>query len=250
MDIRDIPVYVAHYTPAADRKRFMARQLADVGFRQVTFIESFDREALTESDLAAYDPSPEKSRQRSAETRTVILENAVFNGSKKSWSEGVDYSSPLPPPKRLTPAEISLALKHRAAFQNIVVGHAPFALVLEDDAIFLKGFASALERNLRLTPDDWQLIFIGSGCRLRVPERQDGIYVYKMSPPRSKCCDSFLIKREAAAAISCRLIPFVQPIDWELNYWMHKLDLSTYWCEPPIVAQGSEIGAFKSTIGR
>jgi hypothetical protein len=122
--------------------------------------------------------------------------------------------------------------------------------VLDNDAIFLRGFVSGFERNLAATPDDWQIIFIGSGARLRVPERKDGVFAYKMKPPRSKCADSYLIKPAAAEAMCRSVIPFMQAIDWEMAYWMQKLDLSTYWWEPPLVVQGSEIGAFKSTMGR
>jgi hypothetical protein len=84
MDIRDIPVYIAHYTPAVERKAFMERQLSGVGFFDVTFIETFDREVLTAEDYASYEPSPEKGRERFGEIHATMLENAAFNGSKKT----------------------------------------------------------------------------------------------------------------------------------------------------------------------
>jgi len=51
-----LPIYILHYTPNKERKIHMNRQLADHGL-SATFIETYDREVLTDFELSYFDRS-------------------------------------------------------------------------------------------------------------------------------------------------------------------------------------------------
>lgn len=78
----------------------------------------------------------------------------------------------------------------------------------------------------------------------------DGVrdeHFYRKEHPATKCSDSTLYSRSAAAALARELVPFSLTIDWELNHHFKRLDLAVYWLEPPLVRQGSETGIYSSS---
>ena len=135
-------------------------------------------------------------------------------------------------------------------FEKISQGKESYALILEDDVIFGENLKDQLRNSIEQTHPDWDFIFIGSGCNLRIPS--DQLKVNKISylkpHPAGKCTDSFFIKKSAAAQVLSTLLPFVLPIDFELNYHMMKHGMKTYWIDPPFVHQGSQNGQYTSEI--
>jgi len=117
---------------------------------------------------------------------------------------------------------------------------------LNDEEDFINNF----NFNLMSTPNDWDLIFIGSGCNLRVPKsrRITGKIAYKKEHPASKCVDSYLINYSASDKIYNTIIPFTLPIDFEINHHMRVHDMTVYWWEPPVITQGSQCGLYESEI--
>ena len=51
----------------------------------------------------------------------------------------------------------------------------------------------------------------------------------------------YLISRKAAETIECGLEKFCGPIDFEMNYFILKERLTSYWIHPLLAEQGSEI---------
>ena len=105
-------------------------------------------------------------------------------------------------------------------------------------------------QNIERTPEDWDYIFIGSGCNLRInpklvlPEK----VAYKKEHPATKCTDSYCITFSAAKRVLSTILPFTLPIDFELNYQLERHDMNVYWWEPPIVVQGSQCGLYDSEL--
>ena len=69
-----------------------------------------------------------------------------------------------------------------------------------------------------------------------------------MDHPASKGGDSYLLRKELAENISETMNTFVTISDWELSYQLKLHNANVYWWEPPLVAQGSELGLYKSTL--
>jgi glycosyl transferase family 25 len=157
--------------------------------------------------------------------------------------------------RNLSDGEISVALHHIQCFKLIAEKY-NYALILEDDAILHKKFTTALNCYIKLLPDDWDMLFIGSGCNLHVnPELiVKGKHIYKQNVGHSstRCLDSYLISNKCAKLIVEKLqIPnytIIAPADFWLNHVIKNNNLNIYWAEPTIVKQGSENGLFNSVL--
>jgi len=217
-------IYTAHYSPLTERKSFLVKQFSNLGVTTEWFEEEPTGDDIT----------------------------SLYDSTKDSWdfkASLVPYENPVPF-RQLNRAEISLAFKHVQMYERIVEEEIPTCLILEDDAVFSVDFVDQFNFNLFRTPKDWDFIFIGSGCNLRIDARQRmaGTVAYLKSHPASKCTDSYLVTYEAARKILDSIKPFSFPIDFELNYQMAHHDMQVYWWEPPIVTQGSQCGMYRSEI--
>ncbi|HBY68657.1 MAG TPA: hypothetical protein DEG69_13455 [Flavobacteriaceae bacterium] len=215
-------IYLAHYTPLVDRKTNMLDQLSRLNL-EAQWIEG-------EPD-----------------------ENFINQWySKEEWDEKfVSMGTQNYPSKRqLKRSEISLEYKHIKIYEEIVKNNVSSALILEDDAVLCENFTSKFNFNMMSVPMDWDFIFIGDCCNLRIPKNRivDGRVAYRKEHPASKCTDSYIIKLESAKKILETIKPFTFPIDFELNYQMYLHDMNVYWWEPPLVTQGSQNGLYRSVI--
>lgn len=153
-------------------------------------------------------------------------------------------------PRMLKTSEASLAFKHLNIYKNICDNSYKQSIVFEDDVLLENNFCENFNYCLSRTPDDWDMIFIGNGCDLRIPfqDLQKGKIAYHKQHPASKCTDSYVIKLDAAKKILNSINNINLPIDFELNYQMYINNLKVYWWEPPLVKQGSQQGLYESEI--
>ena len=216
-------VFVAHYAPLTQRKQVFSAELAR---------HNIDAEWITEE--------PDEP-----------LENASYY-DPTSWDEKLKVV-----PRRghasarlLRQAEYSLMYKHMLILFAGYTRTYDSILVLEDDAMLHPMFTQMFNKQLAETPDDYDFVFIGSGCNLRIPQGQQvpGQVAYKVPHPASKCTDSFVVSRKALEKLSETLEPFTFPADFELNYQMALHDMNVYWWEPPIVSQGSQDSTYCSEV--
>ena len=207
-------VYITHYLPLRERKERLMREL------------------------------PFEARW--IEEEPTNYEDFVCR-NKERWEQNV---TPYAPYRELKKEEISIAYKHFLAYGDIHVNNVKNALIFEDDVVLDIDFVSKFNSYLERTPKDWDLIFMGSGCGLRVPKRDlvDGQIAYLKDHPASKCADSYCITNEAATKIVKSIGCFTFPVDFELNYWMKYHDMKVYWWEPSLTIQGSQRGLYKSEI--
>jgi len=241
-------IYVPHYKPAKDRKAALAKQFRLAGITECAFVEVYDAEELTDELIDRFSRNDDAIRQEKIDlVKSIQVEN-MFYADRKPWTQGVDYSTPTAEVVPLRKSEISLSLKHLLAWMDICEKDLDYGILLEDDVIIFPGFTEDFDENLKKTPEDWDMIFFGSGCGFRVPERTTGRGVYKMTPPRVKCTDSYAVSNKAAKKLRDGLFPITVPIDFELQHFAVKHDLSVYWFEPPLILQGSEIGTTPSLI--
>ena len=210
LDIDEI--YMTHYTPLVDRKQSI---LKNIPFK-MQWIES----------------EPERKYW------TTDIDN---------WNEKV---IPRIPYRQLNKAEISLSHKHIEVYKDMVRQEHQRCLVLEDDVVLDNNFEELFNHFIANTPQDWDFIFIGSGCDLRIPQSNiiSNQIAYKVPHPASKCTDSYCLTLSAAKKILETIIPFTFPIDFELNYQMKLHNMNVYWWEPPLVRQGSQCGIYTSSI--
>ena len=105
--------------------------------------------------------------------------------------------------KKLKLGTISLFRKHIYAMELIQKSNFKYNLVLEDDAILDKDFVSKLTRGLKQLPDDYDMLFLGNGCKLHIESskiKPDQFIYKKCREPTSwggnggtRCMDSILL---------------------------------------------------------
>jgi hypothetical protein len=215
-------IYVAHYSPLAKRREHLERQLGNmkIGANWVENEPTHDEIGL------------------------------LYNNCLTEWDKkcSLNYGAPIPY-RHLNKADISLLFKHIKIWEDIVDKNSHVSLVLEDDVVFEENFVNEFNINLQKTPKEWDFIFIGSGCNLRIPPHmiRANTTAYRKDHPASKCSDSYLVTQDAAKRILDTIIPFTLPIDFELNYNMFLHNMNVYWWDPPITKQGSECGIFSTS---
>lgn len=154
----------------------------------------------------------------------------------------------------------SLILKHFFAYREIMKHHDQ-ALIFEDDVILSDNFIDIFNKYINELPNDYDMLFIGDGCKLHIPKKMqlEGQHIYSktLQPTNwggngaTRCTDSYVLSKKGATA----LVKYIDslkkkihlPIDWWLNHAARETNLNVYWAEPTIVTQGSELGLFKSS---
>jgi len=213
-------VFVAHYLPLTERKILLTEQLEKNNI---------------EADWITDEPQ---------DYNFYEFSDKLWNDKINKFDYGLNISA-----RKLRKAELSLAYKHIKIFNKITQNHIENSLVLEDDVLLINNFSKNFNEYLHDTPKDWDFIFIGSGCDLRIPiEKRNKNKAYVKEHPASKCTDSFIISLQAANKICNSMKTITLPIDFELNYQMSFNDLKIYWWDPPIVMQGSQVNLFRSEI--
>ena len=223
-------VYVTHYSPLRDRRKALERALAILGI-DATWITAYDREALTQHDIDTF----------------VRQLDPQWSG-KDIYFQDIDFRHMRYQP--LNGSEISLALKHAAALRHFCESGGRLALILEDDVLFCRDFVEQFNRYLRQTPNDFGIIFPGDGCGLRVHswDIRPGQVAYRMCPAMARCTDSYIITHSAARKLLDHLLPIFLPADVQFTYWLRSLDIPTYWWDPNLITQGSQVGIYEGSI--
>lgn len=153
---------------------------------------------------------------------------------------------------RLRASEISLGLKHIGIWREFLETDLPYCLVFEDDVFLAKNFVKKLRECLAEigSPDRRAAVYLGNGCNYYVAswKLRKGQRLY---PARhARCADSYLITRPVAAArlewIDKHKVSM--PIDHQIEFIDEQLGIEMLWFERPIVEQGSQNGAFQSSV--
>jgi GR25 family glycosyltransferase involved in LPS biosynthesis len=191
-----------------------------------------------------------RARRRALEPTLTAL------GWRAEWV--VDFDPGTIPPEarrrvvraaRLRRAELSVYLKHEQVFRAIAARADPLALVLEDDALLPDGFDALLAKAVAALPTDVGLAYLGASCGLEVEPDAPGSLFGRERGTRSM--SAVLVRpataRVVAAAIAER--PIARPIDLTLNEIIRERGLPVAWSVPALVANGSETGRFRHSLG-
>lgn len=211
----NLRVHVAHYTRFVERRIHLENQLALSGLVafEPGWIEEFDREEI----LTEYE-------------KGVYGNPSVINASV-----------------------VSVILKHLRAFKAAAESEVPYHLVLEDDVVIPRDFLGSLMVSLRQMPDDWEILFVGDGCNLRIPfwRRRTGKDVYFRGWKKTwwggagtaRCAAAYVIRPGFARRFLEN--PKSRPpfgdtaIDWLMAEVGYELKIRSYWSEPPLIRQGA-----------
>jgi GR25 family glycosyltransferase involved in LPS biosynthesis len=212
--------FVIHYTPLVDRKAHITQELTREGITPV-FIEKYDREHLTETDIARFILSHKlRIGTVSLFLKQVEAWRRIASGSKEF---GIIFEDDAV----LTPgfvATLETYMKELPTDYDILMinegcnFHIPAELIVADKHVYLRG----------VHPTTWG----GNGGTRCL----DGYVLSK------KCASKFVEIFDSRTEKSISL-----EVDWWMNVVMRAISANVYWAEPSIVKQGSEVGLFKSS---
>ncbi len=225
----NVKTYVLHCKKLTDRFQFMNQQMSDHGFTNVTWYTDDDASDLEGKDLTGLYGFVREE---------ILLEKCKVGG----WSVPSNIF------RQMSLPEISLTTKWGKVLEFIGKGDDPYVCVFEDDVILCDNFSEKFNLYLSETPDDWDVIYMGNGANLHAPNVREGKLAYKVNHPASRCLDSIIMKKDAAAKLAEEYFPFDLCSDWEIGYQQARHNLNVYWWEPTICTQGSETGKFKTTL--
>jgi len=157
---------------------------------------------------------------------------------------------------------IAIALSHFDIYRKIAeIKENQYALILEDDVILDEKFTEKLNVYLAELPTDFDMLFIGNGAYLHIPNEKivPNKYIYeKCHDPTdwgglgaTRCLDSYIVSKKGAI-ILCEYIQNLKyvindPIDFWLNIVIKEKNMKVFWAEPTIVSQGTQCGIFESS---
>lgn len=208
-----------HYTPLKDRKTFQIKQLKQFGLENLKFIEMFDKESLTETELSKFNTNKLKLSEISLFKKHMYALNLIVKGD----------------------------CNYNLIFEDDVVLHKKFNEMLK---ISFKELPNDY---------DMFFIGDGCNLHIPLSKRKPGQFVYKKGREpepgcgagATRCADSIFISKKCAKKI-CDFYENIEHInlsyDWWLNMVIRELKLDVYWLEPTIVTQGSESNFFKSSV--
>jgi len=218
-------VYISHWSPLTDRRANLEHALKGYGI-EAEWVTQYDKRSLTQEIIDAH----------------YKLDPALF--AHRSSLAGRRESEKL---YKLNLAEIANAITHIHFYREMVNHGYETALILEDDIILAPNFVELLKYYMRQLPDNWDMLYPGSGSGLHVPNPDPKVNVYLHPHRGSRTADSYIIRKGAAEKILSTAVPFVLPFDWELHFHQLHHDLQVYWGEPSLTAQGSETGLYQTT---
>lgn len=231
-----IKTYILHCKTLDERKSHIINQMKIHSFDNYVFYEEYDANELTEDQIKKY-----------CTPKTENLE--TFINHVKPY---LKYLPVTPTPLNIN--EISLTIKMGKVFELMLNDTYDYYLMFEDDVILVDDFREKFNTFLNNTPDDWDVIYMGSGANLKPNYFEKTIKItkeniaYKMDHPASRCADSVLFKRKTLEDLVETWFPFLMVSDWELGCQHYKHNHKVYWWEPSLVKQGSEHGMFRSSL--
>ena len=214
-------IFVLHYSKLTHRKKHVLNQFKKNGIEEFEFIEHFDKDEITDDECPEFDKNYITDRR----------------------------------------SELSLHLKHFYIYKLMITENIDEALIFEDDVVLSDDFINKLTEYMTQLPKNYDMLFIGDGCRLHIPTTQliPNKYIYEKcvditndSGGATRCTDSYIIHNRCARKIcdyTSNLTNNIKlPIDWWLNIAARDNNLKIYWAEPTIVTQGSQSGLFSRSI--
>lgn len=225
----NIPVYVAHYDKAIDRRKYLSVALKNCGFTKAQLSTHYcDRTKIYNSDtMKLVNTMPSLSRHKHIISRM------------RSGYHILSQSQP---------AYLGNFLNHIEIWKLIASGDDEFALVIEDDAVITDN--QLLRKQLANIPADLDIGYLHAGCGYTlenyygIKPTQDAEWM-KTPERQSRTMCSYVLSRTAARRILEMVFPISWAIDHEINYIQNALGLNVYWSTKHAIVEGSAEGAMK-----
>lgn len=151
----------------------------------------------------------------------------------------------------LNRSEISLVINWGAIAKKAVYAGHKAVMILESDVLFSDNFMELLATAMKsLEGQEWDFLSLSAGSNLR-PIREPGSkdrWFPVNSYYHTRTCDAMVFKVSMLEKILTTLFPFVDVLDWEMNYQLTLHNSKSFWLDPPIIRQGSGGTEYATTL--
>jgi GR25 family glycosyltransferase involved in LPS biosynthesis len=232
--MKNIKIFIPHYTKLIDRRPVIEKILIDEGFQTFTFFEAFDKEQVDES---RFSNNEELIRSR---IQNFIPERVVRNFLRDGLTQG----------------EKSLSLKHENIYKTFLESSTEndLLLVLEDDVRLCYNFKKYIEVLCEKCVFDCLNFSAGAASQI-VPSSENELKQIQIDTvshhPFNTGTEAYLMSRKCVERVYSEIgnNKLCLPIDWELSHiFMSLKDIKCKRTNPPICYQASQIGQYESSI--
>lgn len=262
----NLSVFIVHYSKLKDRREFLNRSLLNNGI-DVRWITEKDVESFSESsfgagkvfgvsnkvigmDLGINSRSLVFSRRRARLQGYILFIRSYITKQPNTLTTGS-----LPTGKSLPRAQIEVQHMHLTALKSGVESNSDWILVLEDDALPTDKAFNVLSQIIKVKKPSRTWINLNSGAGLQRTSsdpQPDQFGLFRVKPASTRCVTAYLVSQDLAKKILELVnrygIPNWLPIDVAYQAALRKLRAKAYWQEPVTVIQGSESGAYPSSL--
>lgn len=141
---------------------------------------------------------------------------------------------------------ISCTYKHYLALKDIVENGYDYGVIIEDNITFLGNISELVSKYIEQLDGyyggNWDIVFDACWTRYRESPIRPDILVYpKTNAITSQCHGGtkaamfYLLTNSCARKLYENYLPFYDSPDWYMNDLFRKLDIRSYWVEPPNV---------------
>ena len=154
----------------------------------------------------------------------------------------------------LSRGEISLILTFREAVRQILEAGHKEAIVFESDIMLRKDFLARLDKVLKgCSGITWDYVSLGEAVSGRPAGHEISYFGEQRIFPAPgqfvfRCCDSMLFHRNFLEKVWGTLVPFREPLDWEMNVQMMVHGGKSFWTDPPLAEPGAARNRFVTSL--
>lgn len=216
------PIFVNHHPALKERRGYLESAL-----KNVTWITEPTKENITKKTKEEW-----------------------YVDSKQEWIDKCSAFGLQGEHRTLKNGDLACSLGHIFAWEEFIESEQPYGIFFEDDIVVdCNDFETKIEEVIKKTPEDMDVLFIGGGFEhyqvSQTIETVDDVFHLKKTP-NTNCACSYVLTREAARKLLEESKPFTMPIDFEMNYWFHKLKFKVYHHIPYFIKEGSKTGKYTS----
>ena len=140
----------------------------------------------------------------------------------------------------------SCSFKHYLALQNIVQNNHEYSVIMEDNMQFVRGINIPNRLNIYIDElnknyPDWDILFdLNYGKSDHVIEPDKYVYpknnaITNLNHGGTRCAQFYLIRNKCAKLLYENYLPFNNAPDWWMNDLFRKLNIKSFWADPPAV---------------
>ncbi|WP_131592489.1 glycosyltransferase family 25 protein [Synechococcus sp. BS55D] len=252
-------LYVLHYKKNYSRKAYLRENKPES--YDYTFIEKGDKGEFAQDRYYKY----ERSRNIEAIRKIYSVLSCNIRLARgeviERWpyreGRGSDLNMERMTPGVISLTNLSLNIKHRYAWAELLRSGEDYAIIVEDDIVFTEETVEALSTIITSEAySQYDYIDIAGGAGLSVNGskifRQDpgvpNLFEVETRSTRTTC--GYIMNKRLAAQLLLTTVPIIFPIDFQLTYLFSIIKPRVAWCHSPPFVHGSEAGFYTSTNER